>query len=77
VLVLGSVAVGAVSAFLTTLLSKKMRFLAYDQGASETGLLFLMGFFTYISTEMLGFSGSISLLLYGVFLNHYNVYNMS
>lgn len=26
---------------------------------------------------MLGFSGSISLLLYGVLLNHYNYYNMS
>lgn len=26
---------------------------------------------------MLGFSGSISLLLYGIFLNHYNLYNMT
>ncbi len=54
-----------------------MRFLALDGGTSETGLLFLMGFFIYISTEMLDFSGSISLLLYGILLNHYNIYNMS
>lgn len=48
-----------------------------DRGVTETGFLFLIGFFTYIYTEMLDFSGSISLLLYGMLLNHYNVYNMS
>jgi NhaP-type Na+/H+ or K+/H+ antiporter len=48
-----------------------------DNGVTETGFLFLFGFFTYIYTEILGFSGAISLLIYGVFLNHYNVYNMS
>jgi hypothetical protein len=50
ILVLGSVAAGALSGFLTTYLSKKMRFLAKDKGVSETGFLFLMGFFTYILT---------------------------
>lgn len=48
-----------------------------DDGVTETGFLFLIGFFTYIITEMLGFSGSISLLLYGIMLNHYNSYNMT
>ncbi len=73
----GSVAAGFLSAFIVTYLSKKMRFMTLDKGVSETGFLFLIGFFTYIYTEMLGFSGSISLLLYGIFLNHYNIYNMS
>lgn len=50
ILVLGSIAVGAISAFLTTYLNKKMRFLTKDKGVSETGFLFLMGFFTYILT---------------------------
>ena len=76
ILVLGSAAAGTVSAFVTTFLNKKMRFLGKDKGVSETGYLFLMGFFTYILTEMLGFSGSISLLLYGILLNHYNLYNL-
>lgn len=39
--------------------------------------MFIIGFITYIFTELLGFSGSISLLLYGILLNHYNFYNMS
>lgn len=51
--------------------------MAKDDGVTETGFLFLIGFFTYILTEMLGFSGSISLLLYGIMLNHYNSYNMT
>jgi NhaP-type Na+/H+ or K+/H+ antiporter len=65
------------SSFLAIYLSKKMRFMTKDRGVTETGFLFLVGFFTYIYTEMLGFSGSISLLLYGIMLNHYNFYNMS
>lgn len=76
-LIAGSAAFGIASALLATYLSKKMRFLTRDGGVSETGFLFLVGFFTYISTEMLQFSGSISLLLYGIFLHHYNIYNMS
>ena len=50
VLILGSVAVALVSSFLTVYLSKKLRFLTEDKGVSETGFLFLMGFFTYIGT---------------------------
>lgn len=46
----GSVAAGLVSAFIATYLSKKMRFMAEDKGVSETGFLFLIGFFTYIYT---------------------------
>jgi NhaP-type Na+/H+ or K+/H+ antiporter len=76
-MVIGSVAAGLIGAFASTYLSKKMRFLSLDKGVSETGFLFLIGFFTYIATEMLNLSGSISLLLYGIFLNHYNIYNMS
>ena len=76
VLILGSVAIALASSFVTIYLSKKLRFLTEDRGVSETGFLFLIGFFTYIGTELLGFSGSISMLLYGVFLNHYNYYNM-
>jgi len=50
ILVLGSVALGTVCAFITTFLNKKMRFLTKDKGVSETGFLFFMGFFTYILT---------------------------
>ena len=65
------------AALITTISNKKMRFLALDGGTSETGLLFLMALFTFVSAEMLDFVGSISLLLYGVLLNNYNIYNMS
>jgi NhaP-type Na+/H+ or K+/H+ antiporter len=71
------VAAGVVSSVFAIFLSKKLRFMTKDRGVTETGFLFLIGFFTYIYTEMLDFSGSISLLLYGILLNHYNVYNMS
>lgn len=77
VLVLGSVVAGAVSSVFAIYLSKKMRFMSKDKGVTETGFLFIIGFITYIFTELLGFSGSISLLLYGILLNHYNFYNMS
>lgn len=77
IVILGSVATGVVSAFLTTFICKKLRFMTQDKGVTETTFLFFFGFFTYIYTEMLGFSGAISLLMYGMILNHYNIYNMS
>ena len=77
ILVLGSVASGLITALFATFLTKKLRFITHDNGVTETGFLFLVGFFQYIITELLGFSGSISLLLYGILLNHYNTYNLS
>lgn len=76
-LVLGSVAAGVLSGTAACYLSKKLRFMTRDNGVTETGFLFFVGFLTYIYTEMLEFSGAISILVYGVLLNHYNVYNMS
>lgn len=49
-MVAGSVAAGVIGAFASTYLSKRMRFLTLDKGVSETGFLFLIGFFTYIGT---------------------------
>ena len=77
VLIAGSVFSGALSAFIATFLTKKLRFITHDDGVTETGFLFLIGFLQYILTELLDFSGSISLLLYGILLSHYNTYNLS
>jgi NhaP-type Na+/H+ or K+/H+ antiporter len=50
ILILGSVAAGVVSSFIAIFLSKKLRFMTKDRGVTETGFLFLIGFFTYIYT---------------------------
>lgn len=51
VLIIGSVAFGTVMALGTTYLFKKFRFLLRDKGVTETTVLFLIGFTTYILTE--------------------------
>jgi NhaP-type Na+/H+ or K+/H+ antiporter len=40
-------------------------------------LTMLSGFFSYVFSEWLGFSGVISMLFCGTVLSHYNVYNLT
>lgn len=47
-LIVGSFVLGTISACLTTFLFKKFRFLLNDKGVSETTVLFLLGFTTYV-----------------------------
>lgn len=47
-LIAGSFILGTVSACATTFLFKKCRFLLNDKGVSETTVLFLLGFTTYV-----------------------------
>lgn len=76
IVILGSIAFGLLSAAVACFASKKFRFMKVDGGITETWFLFGLGFITYIVTELCEFSGAISLLLYGILLNHYNFYNM-
>lgn len=48
ILIIGSFVLGAISACLTTYMFKKFRFLLNDKGVSETTVLFLLGFATYV-----------------------------
>lgn len=76
-LIVGSFALGIASACLTTFLFRKCRFLLNDKGVSETTVLFLLGFTTYLLAECMNLSGIISILCYGVILNRYNYFNLS
>ena len=62
---------------MTTFLFRKCRFLLNDEGITETTVMFLLGFATYILTEMATFSGVVSILCYGIILNRLNLYNLS
>ncbi len=76
-LIVGSFALGTVSACVTTFLFRKCRFLLNDKGVSETTVLFLLGFTTYVLAQCMNLSGIISILCYGVILNRYNYFNLS
>lgn len=56
---------------------KKCRFLLHDKGISETIVLFISCFIVYLLAEFVGSSGVITILIFGILLNHYNSYNLS
>lgn len=77
ILIVGSFVVGILTALITTYLFKKMRFFLNDNGITETTVLFLLGFATYVLAECIYLSGIVSILCYGVILNKYNYFNLS
>lgn len=72
-----SVLIGFVFALLLTLVFKYARFILKDNGVTEVGLIFLTGYISYLASELLGFSGVITMLFCGITLSHFNTYNMS
>lgn len=77
VIILVSVLIGFVFALILTLVFKYARFILKDNGVTEVGLIFLTGYISYLASELLGFSGVITMLFCGITLSHFNIYNMS
>jgi NhaP-type Na+/H+ or K+/H+ antiporter len=75
--VAGSILIGFVTGFLTTIVFKNLRFLVKEEGISEMALTILTGYIAYLFSEWCEFSGVISMLFCGTILSHYNVYNMT
>ena len=40
-------------------------------------MTFLLGFIAYLACEISGYSGIISMMVAGIMLSHFNIYNMS
>lgn len=76
-MIAASIAIGLAFAILLTLVFKYSRFLIKTKGVSEISLIFLTGYMSYIVSELLGFSGVITMLFCGITLSHFNRYNMS
>lgn len=72
-----SVLVGFAYAILLTLVFKHARFILKDNGITEVGMIFLTGYIAYLTSELTGFSGVITMLFCGITLSHFNNYNMS
>jgi NhaP-type Na+/H+ or K+/H+ antiporter len=77
VMIIVSILIGFICAILLTLIFKYARFILKDKGITEVGLLFLTGYISYLASELLGFSGVITMLFCGITLSHFNTYNMS
>ena len=77
VIILVSVLIGFVFALILTLVFKYARFILKDNGVTEVGLIFLTGYISYLASELLGFSGVITMLFCGITLSHFNIDNMS
>ncbi len=77
VLVVSSCFQGVVMALLVAYVFKRARFLLHNEGITETCIVFLNGFCIYAISEAVDCSGIISVLVYGLVLNHYGTYNMS
>ena len=72
-----SILIGTFYGLLLTLMFKYCRFVVENEGVTELGLTFLCGFISYLTSEYLEFSGIVSLIVTGIFLSHFNIYNMS
>lgn len=76
-MIFASVGIGLAFALILTILFKHGRFILKDKGVTEVALIFLTGYMSYITSELLEFSGVITMLFCGITLAHFNVYNMS
>lgn len=75
--VIGSICIGIASALFTTILFKNFRFLIYEKGIAEIGLIMMTGYAAYIIGETSKCSGVIAMLFCGIFLSHFNIYNLT
>ena len=61
---------------LCTLICKNIRFFSHNPTV-ESSVVIIFGFVAYLACETIEFSGVISVLFCGIFLGHYNYYNLS
>lgn len=76
-MIAASVAIGLVFSLALTLVFKSSRFVLKNKGVTEVSMIFLTGYISYIVSELLDFSGVITMLFCGITLSHFNTYNMS
>ena len=67
---------GVAMGIITTYILKTFRFLA-NSAITEVCIILLFGYLTYLLTDILDYSGVISLLTIGIFLSHYAFYNLT
>ena len=72
-----SVLIGIAYSIFLTFLFKACRFIVHTRGITELGLTFLVGYIAYLTSEIIGYSGIISMMVVGIMLSHFNIYNMS
>jgi sodium/hydrogen exchanger-like protein 6/7/sodium/hydrogen exchanger 8 len=71
-----SIVIGALIGLFTTWMFRTMRFLTHSC-ILETGIIIYMGYASFTLCEMVQLSGVISVLVTGIILAHYNLYNLS
>jgi len=71
-----SILFGAFIGVVGTWLFKSMRFLTHSC-VIENGIILYMGYISFTVCELTKLSGVISVLVTGVVLAHYNMYNIS
>jgi len=55
---------------------KKAKFIIHNPSV-ESVIIFIFGLVAYISSELTESSGVISIMVCGIILGHYNIYNLS
>lgn len=71
-----SLGVGAFFALLSAFFFKRCRFM-HQNTVAEVTALFLFGFLGYAILEWMNFSGVIGVLVAGIVMGHYTIYNLS
>jgi NhaP-type Na+/H+ or K+/H+ antiporter len=71
-----SLLVGTACAILSAFFFKRCRFMHHNTVAEVTSV-FLFGFLAYVILEWLNFSGVIGVLVAGIVMGHYTIYNLS
>jgi len=71
-----SMLIGLVAGIFSSLLFKKCRFLTHS-AITETLLIVIIAFISYMISEATGESGIITLLTCGISMAHYTWYNLS
>ena len=71
-----SVLCGIMIGMISSYLFRKFRFLS-NSPIVENSIILYLGYTSYTISEYFNLSGVISLLICGIFLGHYNWYNLS
>lgn len=72
-----SILIGIGFALFLIIIFKTCRFIVHTRGITELGMTFILGFIAYLTCEIIGYSGIISMMVVGTMLSHFNIYNMS
>ena len=72
----GSIGIGIISGLLLTYLFKKLHYLTHSS-ATENCLILFFGLIAYSLSEIAHLSGVIAVLVAGIVMAHYSIYNLS